>query len=113
MITFNSNQYNINFGALVPKKDYAGPILKLTKKEQEQIDTFQRKISEFELEHEKIENLRQKEKRLSSAFFYYCEVLDDIMYNIKTCKNEIAKIKTERLAKQKEKLAKKNNPPRN
>ena len=37
MITFNSTPNNIAFGALVPKKDYAGPILKLTKNEKAKI----------------------------------------------------------------------------
>ncbi len=108
MITFNSTpNNNITFGALVPKKDYAGPILKLTKNEKAKIDSFQKKIGELTLEREKLCTLRDKTSELSGLWEYYeagiykvCDMIDDL-------RAEIAKIKTERFAKQKARLAKK------
>ncbi len=101
MITFNSTQNNIAFGALVPKKDYAGPILKLTKNEKAKIDNFQKKIGELIIEREKLCVLRNKTSELSSLWDYYADAITRTCDTIDYLRAEIAKIKAERFAKQK------------
>ncbi len=105
MITLNKTpNNNIAFGALIPKKDYTGPILKLTKKEQAKVDEYYHKIGELELEKAKLCDLRQKNIKNNSNWEYYVKSVSHTTDKISYYQDQITKIKTERLAKQKAKL---------
>ena len=47
---------------LIPKAEYQGPILKLTKKEKTQIKQLKEKITELEIEQIKIHNFIENQK---------------------------------------------------
>jgi len=104
-ISTNNTQTN-TFKALVPKSEYKGTILKLTKKDKEQIAELKRQLVELESDtYESIKHRRLKKLWTSKDQFFYSINGYNREVMINCILDKIAEIKRIRLQKQ---LAKKN-----
>ena len=92
-----------SFQALVPLSDYKGPILKLTKKDKEQIAEIQRQINQYTVdsyEHQRYRDLK-KTWTEKDQFLYNIKGMSRSI-NIDLLLKKIEDIKLARLKKQQE-----------
>ena len=91
---------------LKPLSEYKGPILKLTDSEKSQISSMERKISEYELELEKLSRLNKGITRVSSEKAYYNSKMEYLIGWIEDLRKSIREIKINRLNIQKSQMNK-------
>ena len=95
------NTTDLTFQALIPKDQYKGPILKLTKKEKEQISKYEHQIGGLELELNKLGEFVAKARHNAAVGDYYSDIMGKIETQIRYLKELIKEIKINRLNKQK------------
>ncbi len=100
MYLVNNNYSQISFGHLIPKKDYKGTVLKLTKEDKAKIAVLQKNISDLEYELYRLCRYFEYKKPNPDSDYFYIKA-DSIRTEIEMLKEEIRNIKTERLKKQK------------
>ena len=92
---------------LVPKSQYKGPILKLTKKEQATVQQLEKEITALEIEQVNIKSYIDKTTLTSTQEEILYEKLDRLSSWIREFRENIQNIKVERFNKQKAKSMKK------
>lgn len=98
---------NLNMqGRLVPLKDFKGPILKLTKKDKEQISQIEAHIQQYEQELIKLESCWNAARNTRKEDSYDAKI-KKLESFVAEARMLIENIKINRLNKQKAKLAKK------
>lgn len=90
---------------LKPLSEYNGPILKLTQKEKEKINSFESQIADYEIELEKLKIMSSRIKCICSEKSYYNDKMWYITHLIEDLRQAIKDIKINRLSIQKEKLS--------
>ena len=93
-----------NSRRLVPRSQYKGPILRLTKKEQCLISAMEKEINDCQADLVKINNLHQNAKTESQRYSYNA-IWIDLTIRIDILKKNIKDIKQNRLKIQKERMA--------
>lgn len=91
---------------LVPKTEYQGPILKLTKNEQAKIKKLQESAITLEIEQIKLNDIIKSPHISNKEKYPLLNKLDKIEHWLEKIKEEIQNIKIERLKQQKAKLLK-------
>ena len=84
---------------LIPKSEYKGPVLKLTEKDKNKIDHFQKEIAKYELEAIKLSEILSR-KMSTYERDYYSGIALHIENIISSLKDEIRKIKIFRITQQ-------------
>lgn len=107
-ITNNYNQQIVSRG-LVPKKDYKGIILKLTKADKMHIEKLVHEKCLAELERERVRSIYPNYKVHNIDGTWYEDTLNQINLRIEELEGCIQQIKTNRLKQQQIKAAKKQN----
>ena len=100
MYLINNNYSKINFCGLIPKREYKGPILKLTDEDKNKIDVLQKTISQLELDLYKLKLYFEHGKKTCRDLDYYYTRRDMLRTKIEILEAEIKDIKKERLNKQ-------------
>ena len=104
----NFNQRVISTG-LVPKKDYNGIILKLTKEDKKRINELIHEKSLAELEIERVKSIYSNYKVHSADGTWYEDTVIQIQLRIDEIKESIQQIKKNRFMQQQLNSAKKHN----
>ena len=96
------------FRGLIPKSQYNGIILKLTKQEKSKIAEYEKEIANLELEHIKLADFYAKNEHNNSIQEYCSQKMVKLEHFMATLKDMIREIKTSRLNTQKLMESKKN-----
>ena len=92
----------ISFNSLIPRSEFKGPILKLTKKEKAKIAELMDKKSELELELVQVNNrLEKNQKTITKEWRQLSIVSSKLEGAISTIEKQIREIKIKRFNKQK------------
>ena len=102
---FNQSSYQPSMQGLVPLKDYKGVVLKLTVADKKKIAELQGKKADLEIELYKISMERIKKKLSDAQQDYYDNKVFRIHGFIRDIEEQIRKIKSDRLNKQKQCIA--------
>ncbi len=95
-----TNVVVVNGKRLIPRAEYKGPILKLTKADNQDIAKLQKQIENLEIEHIKIVSILSNKKFNGYEKDYYNDTCIKIEHQINTLKNQIEHIKSVRHQKQ-------------
>lgn len=91
---------------LIPRSQYNGPVLKLTKADNKKIESLQKKKAGFELELESLKKYAERIKITTQESMRLNHKIFDMERNIRIVEDMIKEIKQSRLSKQIKKLAK-------
>lgn len=94
-------QINISFGGMIPLKKYTGPLLKLTKSEEDKISTLQSNINDLEIELYQLSKIYDGKNLTNGQANYYFNKVASINTQINELKEIIRTIKINRFNEQK------------
>ncbi len=94
-------QINISFGGMIPLKKYTGPLLKLTKSEEDKISTLQSNINDLEIELYQLSKIYDGKNLTNGQANYYFNKVESINTQINELKEIIRTIKINRFNEQK------------
>ncbi len=97
----SANYGNVQFGGLIPLKDYKGPILKLTEGDIIKIKQLQASINQLKCELYKLETYATRKKMNTVEREHYSDRAISLDVRISMLENEIKSIKINRLNMQK------------
>lgn len=98
----SANYGNVQFGGLIPLKDYKGTILKLTEGDIIKIKQLQASINQLKCELYKLETYANRQKMNTEERDRYSAKWISLDFRIKRLEDEIKSIKMNRLNMQKE-----------
>ena len=97
---FQAKSIIINGQKLIPKSEYNGPILKLTKNDMRKISNLRASIANLELERLRLEEYYDAKFIGINKRDFFTEAFENIDYQIDILKDKIELIKASRLKKQ-------------